>query len=282
MALRNRTQQGDDYGGTPPPPAGTGTGGPKPAGAQGVGAPIGVPEGYRAQGPPRTITDMSIRAAEQYGGKGLPTVGHRPLYYDGAEVLPGGLSMGEIVDLQTQLAKAGFLNTNFSKGVWDQATQAAYRDLLSLANTKGQTAMQTLQEIVAQGGDKGLAYTVDEFGNIVPVTSADRPPLVKQISDPNELELVFRTVLTEQLGQAWSREKVQGMVSAYQQMESQRQQEAYDKELTGGSVVMLPSPEAYATSEALRRDPQGVALANFEDIAGQTMDMLSSPAWGLS
>lgn len=201
-------------------------------------------------------------------------------YYDGDEFFPGQLSPQAIAQLQRQMAALGLLppNARFRLGVWDQASQKAYRTLLAYANQQGMSFQQAMAHMEATG----MNATVDEFGNLVTGEGQTQEPLPTRTSNPDELKLVFRKAVIDTLGQGWDEGKIDQMVRSYNDLEVKQQRAAYDAELTGGNVVSVPSPEAFAVTQATTQDPaaaQGEEMLGFMD---EFQQLVTSPAWGAS
>lgn len=281
MAPRRRYQEDNsddplDMGDVPLPPD------PSTAG------PIGVPSDYET----RPYTDYTPQQRDIAAGYGYePPVRGKPTsvatgkggdgawpYYDGDEYFPGQLSPQSIAALQRQMAQLGLLapNARFRLGVWDAASQKAYRTLLAYANQQGMSYKQALNHMEATGAN----FTVDEFGNIIPMGESGQEPLPTRTTNPEELKLVFRRAVIDTLGQGWDTAKIDQMVRSYNDMEVKQQQAAYDAEMTGGNVVSIPSPEAFAVTQAQTQDP---AAAQGEEMLGFMNDFLAlsnDPQWG--
>lgn len=236
-------------------------------------SPIGVPSDYET----RPYSTMDPRQRDIMAGYGVNTPERGPLtpvssgqggdaewpYYDGDEYFPGQLAPDSIAMLQKQMASLGLLspNTRFRLGVWDAASQKAYRSLLAYANQQGMNYKQALTHMESVG----MGFTVDEFGNIIPVGMEAEQPMPTQTTSPEELKLVFRAAVIDTLGQGWDQEKIDRMVASYNDMEIKQQRAAYEADLSGGNVVGIPSPEAFAVSYAEEQDP---AKAQGEDMLG--------------
>lgn len=251
-------------------------------------SPIGVPSDYST----RPYSDISPRQRDIMAGYGMdvPERGKQTSvssgkggddkwpYFDGDEYFPGQLAPESIAALQRQMAQLGLLppNARFRLGVWDATSQKAYRALLAYANQQGMSYKQALNHFSSTGAN----FTVDEFGNIVPMGDAGSEPLPTRTTDPEELRLVFRKAVIDTLGQGWDDSKIDSMVRSYNDIEVKQQLAAYDAELTGGNVVSVPSPEAFAVTQATTEDPAG---AQGEEMLGFMEDfqqLVTSPAWG--
>lgn len=109
-------------------------------------SPIGVPQGYEAA---REVTfDPSDRP--RFAGRATGTVEVEPRYFEGDELNPAGLSADVITRLQNQLIRAGLIDEDeVWMGVWDPASQGAYKTVLGLANQSGTTADAMVDRLIA-------------------------------------------------------------------------------------------------------------------------------------
>lgn len=266
---------------------------PPPTDSSGQPKPIGVPDEYLApvaRQPDTTLRETTAGFANAQSGRRPfpgPSLGTQaPTYYDGDEWIPASYSANEIFNMQTALAKVGLLRGNWSGGYWDTPTMSAYRELLGMANASGVTdADQLLSRMLSQVqemGGTGL-FTVDENGNVVLAREegATRAPLVTRTTDPAALKQVFRRSVIELLGEGWDENQLDQMVSAYNSLEVQRQKEAYDMELTGGSIVDIPSPEMFAEQQITEKDPAGAQAYESLGFARDFMSLASNTAWGV-
>ena len=269
-------------------PFGYGGGGPGVAKKESTSAPkaIGVPKGYGApvQGPrvkPNVYAHGYSYGAGQYPQQPLI----RPQYFDGDQYKLRGMAPSEIFELQQLMAGAGLLTGSFTGRVWDEKSADAYAKVLAYANQHGLSEGQALLELTGGGGRDGGApgrYTVDENGNLVPVGSeAARAPLVARTTDPRTLELMFREISMNMTGQSLNSAQVKSLASAYNQMEVQRQQAAYDKQLTGGTVVDIPAGEPWLQAEMEERYPGQVEDYSALKLLDESIGKLTAPAMGL-
>lgn len=257
--------------------------------------PIGVPEDYTI-GVPQDMTGMSATAGEGWaaGGKGHGMMVDRPpRYFDGAEWTPAGLSPQAIRELQMQMAMTGLLTSDFSPGVWDESSMNAYKSLLSFANARGVTweaALELYTQSVSETG--GRVQWDPATGQFVPAGgggpgSGGPPPLITRTTDPLVLKQVFRSAAIEQLGTGWDQQRIDQAVQAYNQLEIQRQQELYDMQVANmgqgvsGSVVEIPSAEAWIGSYIEGQDPAGQQANSMLNYTADAIQLLGSPAWGV-
>lgn len=250
--------------------------------------PIGVNDDYRVTTQRRYTTEgeyPNVLNMPPVPGYANQPVEVGPRYFAGDQYEPSLLSPQSIMALQRDMALTGLLTsgTEITPGFWDQNSADAYGQLLSYANRQGISAPEAMNRLKAQmqQAGQGGRFTVDEFGNIVPVETAQRPPLVIRQTDPRTLEIAFRDAAMNLLGEGLDPGEVQDMVAAYQGMEANRQRDAYNKELAGGTVLDIPSPQAWSESQIAERFPEGVEDYRALQYMTDAMTMLGSPAWGM-
>lgn len=259
-------------------------------------SPIGVPEQYKVPKVSYGREEMGDvrfgRDTRQVYEKGLDPYDQpgRTTYYSGDEYIPANLPAEQIWELQQMLARVGLLRGTFSRSVWDQTTRNAYSQLLGLANAQGIDANMALQQLLSSSDgtvDGTGQWTVDEFGNVVPAGQGEGPPpLVTRTTDPAALRQTFRKAVIDILGEGWSQDEINKMVAAYNNVEIQRQTQAYNATYgiggqEGGNVMDIPSPEAFIEAEVLKKDPVGAQTAEALDFTQEFMDIAGSPAWGI-
>jgi hypothetical protein len=265
--------------------------------------PLGVTKGFVAQNAPGRI--ISTRQLQEGA---YPTTTHRqaPRYFKDDEFRPANFHPTEISSIQQELAFVGLYQDNdyVVAGDWGPDTAAAFKRLLGYANQHGMTWRDALANIRAgigagapgpggEGGGGGGGgggtgggggrFRIDESGNIVPIAEdiPERAPLVARTTDPRTVALVMREAAMNLLGEGLNNETTQGLVQAFNQMEVQRQQAAYDTQLTGGTVVDIPSTEAFAQAELESKYPEQVKAWRMTEFGQNALQLLASPAWGI-
>lgn len=229
------------------------------------GATIEAPQGSSGIEGPGT--------ASSYGHiPGTSTQFQLPRYFDGAQWLPASLPPADIRALQLRMVAAGLAKSGeLQLGIWDMASVSAYQKLLAFANASGSdvaSALNRWQQAHSETPDAGAAA---------------RAPLVVKLSNPDDLAAVFRKAVIDQLGQGWSSDKINSMVSAYQQQERETQQQQYamtgfgssTEPGPGGEITAPPDPTTFAVDQARQADP-GLAqehdelgvLGNFRQMLG--------------
>ena len=264
---------------------GSGAYGPSPIGV-GPGFTVTQPYGYLPGG--RSGHAPGSHGFDLGGGPGGRTIG--PRYFADDEYKPANLQPNVIADIQAKMAFVGLYDPNavLTSGDWGEETASAFRRLLAYANQHGlrwEVALSNLRSQVQGGGGPGAPsgrMRIDENGNLVPAdTPPDRQPLTIQQTDPRTLNLALREAAMNLTGRALSPDEVQDMTAAYNSLESQRQTEAYNLQVQGGTYLDIPSPQTYAESEILARHPEEVATEQGRSYLSDAMQMLASPAWGI-
>jgi hypothetical protein len=224
--------------------------------------------------------------------EGLPPKMQAARYFDGDQYMPRKFSPAQIWELQQILAQMGLLTGSFQREIWDEPTANAYAGVLAYANQQGLTEQQALMRMGQDGGagTTGSRYRVDENGKLVPIgeeAGREVPPLVTRTTDPKVVQAVFRKAAIELLGQGWSREQITGMQQAYTQMEEQRQRDLYEAQIResgtpqAGSVVDIPSPEAFAETYITEKAPEDKQEYEAMRYASEAAQLLGSTAWGI-
>jgi hypothetical protein len=281
------------------------------SGAAGGGpSPIGVPKGYTVQTQRQYSSNYypsgySYSAGDYPGARPSDVGTMGPRYFDGNQYAPGNANPKEIISLQSDLAYIGLLapNTDLIPGDWGLESSDAFSRLLAVANQRGEPWRVTLANMKAQaqggaGGTSGTGtggagsggiraggrYRVDDFGNLVPLEQAladQREPLVIRTTDPRTLKVVFGEAASQLLGEGIDNDQMEDMITSFNDMERRRQQEAYDKQVKGGSVVDIMSPESFAVSQMQTQNPEQVEDYQALQRMQETMQFMSSPAWGV-
>lgn len=260
-------QEYDPTKGENPPGPDTGT-------TTGPGKPIGVPEDYPIHFPKRPSLAQLRESTNQPlkpGQKPTSTLGQAPFYMDGDDWIPANYSPDMIFSIQQGLVTAGLLTSSYSTHVWDQPTRMAYRELLAISNASGMRAEEKLAELLATAAAGGIQRP-----------GTPPPPLVTRTTDPESLRQVFRKAVIDLTGQGWNRAQIDSAISAYNQIEVQRQQEAYNATYYngGGNVQDIPDPTSYIESKVQAENPDAVAgesALNFIDLFVNTA---TGSGWG--
>lgn len=220
--------------------------------------PIGVPSGYVASRTTKTYGERYVGPA----GSNDVTVDAPPRYFDGDDLGPAGLSPTDIAKIQLDLVAAGLLTGKFRKGYWDAASQKAYAQALAYANQTGRDVKRALAELKTHPENAG--------------TDEDRPPLVVKTTSPDDLRGVFRDTSRKLLGRQLSDQELEQYISAYNQVETQKQQQAYDMDPTGGTMAEIPSANSYVEERLRRERPTDVKVQEVGSRADEFFSLLGS------
>ena len=215
--------------------------------------PLGVPSDYVAQREwDHSIPSESIRSDMSRIAAAGRTVSQPARYFDGDEWKPASLSPAKVAELQRQMAQAGLFGPKgkYRNGVWDKDSAAAYAEVLAYANASGMDKDTALKRYQAAPADPG----------------AGREPLVKRLTNPDDLRATFETVARTKLGRKLAPGEVDRFVQAYQAQEGGAQEAAYNADATGGSVTDAPNPQAFL---AARIAKEYGAESQAHDIADQ-------------
>lgn len=200
--------------------------------------PIGVPVGYQVP----TGPDVPYF---QRGGIG-PTTPERirlqsPRYMEGDDWTPAGRGPDKIAELQQAMVDAGVLTTNYHKGVWDDASRAAYRDVLSFANGAGVTDTEAISRWADSTEQKGQAdaKTFDPLPFRPPDPATLRQTVKKAFKDilPRELKESEIEYLTSQASSLLSQEHA---------AEEGFRRSQFEAEGTGEAPAAVPQADADA------------------------------------
>jgi hypothetical protein len=237
--------------------------------------PIGVPPDF-------SLGEAGPDFAYIAGGGAGPTTHERlgdlrlPRYYEDDEWAPATLSPAEIADWQEAMAKAGLLAGTYRRGVWDDRSRNAYRDLLAFANTIGADDVEALRrwasaEEITQQGDPFQPLTF-------------RPP------DPAAVRQAVKTAGKQLLNRDLRDGETEYLAGQFEQLlaqehaaaEGQRRAE-YDVAGTGGAPAAVPEVDASARFRELlesRYRPEVAYSADQQETA-EGQDFLGKSLLGL-
>jgi len=187
-------------------------------------------EGYKYFSGPRYGTTSGAGAAT---GTPMVVKGEEkiPLYFSGDEDEIFGYSVEQISNIQRALNGVGLLGKKYTPGVADNATRAAYRNLLEQANGYGEDAGAAITRLASAGGVGGsrgnlTQYRVSSEADVKAIISATAKKLIGRNLGEGDLARLAQTYRTL--------EKETGLAAG-----SATQQE----------VVGAPSVEAFAESQ---------------------------------
>jgi hypothetical protein len=233
-------------------------------GTTSVETALGVPKGFRPI--PRQATPQTSSFAALREGTGRTNVG---LYYSRDITAPSSWASSAKVDWQMALVSAGLLDKKaVTLGVWDNATQKAYQQILELANQSGLTK----EEALGQFMEGAAASAAAGFG------PAGREAPVIQLTNPGELRETYREAYRSRVGKNPSEAAMNAFVDRFHQIES-RDQRAYN-DAAPGSTIVGPQSAELAARDQLRSDPEQAAEEKSYQMLLRMQDfysMLDSP-----
>ena len=109
-------------------------------------APIGVPRDFTA----RRQTELHPADRARFGGAAEVTIEEiPPRYFEGDHMIPATYGPERIIEIQKQLERAGLLMPgSYWAGFWDDASQAAYYQVLAYSNQRGTEWEQTIEDLI--------------------------------------------------------------------------------------------------------------------------------------
>jgi hypothetical protein len=231
--------------------------------------PIGVDPwytaSYRGGADPRFRTGDNTVPWSPDDTTGMVQIG--PGYYQGAELMFASADPGTVWGLQQQMITAGLIgrSTQFSKGIWDDATANAFGGVLAYANRTGLTWEAALANYVSNpitdstGGPKGPVFTA-------------------RLSNPDDIRAAFRRTTKSLLGGVFVDDTQQeAFVNSFQEAEVKAQRAAFNAATGGGgTVVEAPSLEVLADETLKETDPAGYRAARFAGYGRMIQEMIGS------
>ena len=241
-------------------------------------SPIGVPPGYV---PP---SDFAYFAGGGIGPIGPNSLTPPKIYYEGEDWEPASRPPDRIAELQQAMADSGVLRSKYRKGVWDDSSRAAYRDVLGLANATGTTPEQAIASWAA-GEDveaEGEARVFDPLPFRPPDPASIRQSVKKAFKDilPRELR---DSELEYLVGQA------QSLLQQEHAAEEGARRASFDTAGSGATPAAVPEVDADARFRELletRYKPQIDLVADQAESAdthkflGQSLRSMSNMIGG--
>lgn len=208
----------------------------------GTARPIGVPKTYA---PPDRFTPSPLTQF-RLGEHGSPTPRPPAPYYDGAEYGPTVLSPEARWKLQQRMAAAGVIGPKqvFRRGVWDETTAKAFRDVLSFANQNGVEYDDALDQLTARGG---LGQQVNGAGQTVGGAAAQqvKPGHQTTLTAPLDLEAQVQSAAQARLGRKLRKNEISKFISIYHGLEtktSATMAASNDREALGQNTTVTTAP----------------------------------------
>lgn len=172
-------------------------------------------------------------------------------------------SKQEITALQNKLVAAHLLNGPFSRGIADNATLAAYRELLDRSYFASQTPDEALNDAASAEYVKDAAARANQ-------------PFQAHVSSPEEIKAALDKAVPEILGHGLTDAESSQLAALYQSLQVKAQRQAYDTNLSGGTATDVVPFDVFAEREAERLHPNEAQAKKLADLAKSFMSMFES------
>lgn len=186
-----------------------------------------------------------------------------PLYAEGAQYDPNGLSPEIRAQMQVQMDAAGLYKKGdqIRVGVWDETSVEAYTRLLKFANQGGRTVSEALKELGTLSPAERAQAGLGKVGQGGAGGGSGANPLVVNLSNPNDLRTLVDRTARSTLGRAISEAEMQRFITAYQDQQRKEEAATHAANETGGTVVEAPDPGVAATQFVENLDPVAAEAA---------------------
>lgn len=205
-----------------------------------------------------------------------------PAYANGSQYLPviQSWSPQDIATVQGRMVNTGLLaNTDYRAGVWDQASQRAFGEVLGVANNMGRPWQDALQSY-----ESGTAMMWDSKTNsyvkATPGTARTNAHVVTNFTSPDDLATTAQEVATAKLGRSFTPQELQKFIAAYhgtEQKATADQAAASATGVAGGSFTAPATIQNAATAFAQQTDPTAYNAEQFLPLVQKMNDLLSGP-----
>lgn len=166
-----------------------------------------------------------------------------PKYFSGDEDKIFGMSVEDLSSLQKAMNTVGLLGKGYAPGVADNATRAAYANLLEQANGYGEDADAAIIRLASVGAGKGGQLTQ------------------YRVSSEADVKAVISRVSKQTLGRNLGEGDLNRLAQMYRDLEKQAGLAAGSN--TQQEVVAAPSPEAFTTNKLEQMFPQETNARKF-------------------
>ncbi len=173
----------------------------------------------------------------------------------------------QVKNLQQQLIDAGYLNDKkVLEGVYDAATQRAYKAALLEASTLSTTFLDLVGAKAAAG--------------IGAASGRQRQPFSFQPPDPADVRKIVQAAAVQELGGGLTDDEIGRLTAEIDTRLRSSAQSAYSTNISGGTATSEFDPKEYATQRARELHP-GTAKGYGEFTGVQMLlDMIGQPANG--
>lgn len=198
-------------------------------------------EGYRYYDNAQTA--RSRTAAETSVESLYPSNVRNPKYFSGDEDQIFNMSLEDLSSLQRSMNAIGLLGDKYSPGVADNATRAAFTNLLEVANGYGEEFEDSIMRLAASGGRGGKKLTQ------------------YRVSSEADVKAIISRVSRETLGRNLAEGDLTRLAQMYRNLEREAGLAAGSE--TQQQVVAAPSPETFAESQLGQMFPEETNARQF-------------------
>lgn len=195
-------------------------------------------EGYRYFDTNKTLQSRSAAEASVES-----MYGQMPKYYSGDEDQIFNMSLEDLSSLQRAMNAIGLLGDKYSPGVADNATRAAFTNLLEVANGYGEEFEDSIMRLAASGGRGGKKLTQ------------------YRVSSEADVKAIISRVSRETLGRNLAEGDLTRLAQMYRNLEREAGLAAGSE--TQQQVVAAPSPETFAESQLGQMFPEETNARQF-------------------
>ena len=172
------------------------------------------------------------------------STGVEPKYYSGDEDKIFGFSVEDLSSLQRAMNSVGLLGDNYAPGVADNATRAAYMNLMEQANGYGEDTDAALIRLASVGAGRG-----------------GRQLTQYRVSNEKDIKAVISRVSKQTLGRNLGEGDLNRLAQMYRNLEKEAGLAAGSE--TQQEVIAAPSPEAFTESELGKMFPEETNARQF-------------------
>lgn len=200
-------------------------------------------EGYKYQSNPRYFTTSG--AGAQTGTRMLAGPQTRePQYFTGDQDQIFGMSLETLATLQRAMYDVGLLGKDYAPGTADNATRAAFTNLLEVANGYGETYEQAIIRLASTGagGNKG---GLSQY----------------RVSNENDVKNIISRVAKQTIGRNLGEGDLNRLAQVFRNLEQQAGMAAAST--TQREVAAAPSVETFAQNSLEQMFPQETNARKF-------------------
>lgn len=200
-------------------------------------------EGYKYQSNPRYFTTSGAGAQTGTGMLAGPQT-REPQYFTGDQDQIFGMSLETLATLQRAMSDVGLLGKDYAPGTADNATRAAFTNLLEIANGYGETYEQAIIRLASTGagGNKG---GLSQY----------------RVSNENDVKNIISRVAKQTIGRNLGEGDLNRLAQVFRNLEQQAGMAAAST--TQREVAAAPSVETFAQNSLEQMFPQETNARKF-------------------